>query len=420
MTTIQSITARQIIDSRANPTIEVDVQLTDNTTHRAAVPSGASTGVHEAVELRDGDASFNGLGVTKAVQHVNTTIAQQLIGKNPTDQSGIDAQLNQLDGTPNKANLGANAILGVSMAICRAAAHLSGMPLHDYIAKLAGTSPRLPVPCMNVINGGKHAGNALAFQEFMIAPRQATTFSQALQMGCETYHALKKRIKDAYGKDAINVGDEGGFAPPLDDPKAALDLLIAAIKDAGYSEKIMICMDAAASEFYKDELYDIGFKGTSKPLTANQLIEHYRNWCEHYPLISIEDPFDQDDLDSWSSLLNGLPKSVQIVGDDLTVTNVERIKLAIEHNACNSLLLKINQIGTISQAISAAQLARTNGWTIMVSHRSGETEDTFIADLAVGLGCGQIKSGAPTRSERVAKYNQLLRIEQAHQLPFGW
>ncbi|KAH9452595.1 hypothetical protein MJO28_008497 [Puccinia striiformis f. sp. tritici] len=413
---IKSIFARQIFDSRGNPTVEVDL-TTEKGTFRAGVPSGASTGVHEAVELRDGDKTqYLGKGVSKAVDHVNNVIASQLIssGLAVTDQKAIDEFLIKLDGTANKGKLGANAILGVSMAVAKAGAAEKGLPLYAHIAQLAGTKTPyvLPLPCMNVINGGSHAGNALAFQEFMILPTGATSFQHAMKMGTETYHALKSVIKNKYGIDATNVGDEGGFAPNVQGAEESLEILTEAIKNAGYEGQVKIALDVASSEFYKDGKYDLDFKNPksdpSKWLTGVELSETYIKMIKKYGIVSIEDPFDQDDWEAWTHFTKNA--GIQIVGDDLTVTNPLRIKTAIEKKACNGLLLKVNQIGTITESIEAARLAQSDGWGVMVSHRSGETEDTTIADITVGLGVGQIKTGAPARSERVAKYNALLRI----------
>ncbi|GAA5843144.1 hypothetical protein JCM11251_003943 [Rhodosporidiobolus azoricus] len=413
---ISKIHARQVWDSRGNPTVEVDV-TTEKGLYRAAVPSGASTGVHEAVELRDGDKSkYLGKGVTKAVANVNDVIAPKLIEANLdiTNQESIDNFLIELDGTPNKGKLGANAILGVSMAVAKAAAAQKGVPLYVHFAELAGVKPPyiLPVPAMNVINGGSHAGNALAFQEFMLLPTGAKDFDEAMQMGTETYHTLKSVIKKKYGIDATNVGDEGGFAPNVQGAEESLDLLTEAIEKAGYTGKVQIGLDVASSEFYKEGKYDLDFKNpnsdSSKWLTGKQLADVYNSLVEKYDIVSIEDPFDQDDWEAWTHLTQNT--KIQIVGDDLTVTNPKRIQTAIEKKSCNGLLLKVNQIGTITESIKATQLASSDGWGTMVSHRSGETEDTTIADLVVALGTGQIKTGAPCRSERVAKYNALIRI----------
>lgn len=413
---IKSIYARQIYDSRGNPTIEVDLK-TELGIFRAAVPSGASTGAHEALELRDGKKDqWHGKGVLKAIDNVNDIIAPKLIAKGleVTEQRAIDCFLLELDGTELKKNLGANAILGVSLAVCKAGAAEKCMPLYKYISELAGTKILLPVPSFNVINGGSHAGNKLAMQEFMIMPTGAKSFCEAMRMGSEVYHHLKAVIKKKFGLDATAVGDEGGFAPNILDNKEGLCLIKEAIEKAGYTGKIDIAMDAAASEFFKDGKYDLDFKNPnsdkSKHLAPEQLIELYKEFMEEFPLVSIEDPFDQDDWESWAKITSGT--KIQIVGDDLTVTNPKRIEMAVEKKACNCLLLKVNQIGSVSESIDAHLLARESGWGTMVSHRSGETEDSFIADLVVGLGTGQIKTGAPCRSERLAKYNQLLRIEE--------
>jgi enolase len=414
---IVRVFARQIYDSRGNPTVEVDLTTSDGVL-RAAVPSGASTGIHEALELRDKDkAVHHGKGVLTAVANINEKIGPALVAKGlqVTEQAAIDKFMLELDGTENKANLGANAILGVSMAVCKAGAVHSKVPLYQYIAKLAGT-PKviLPVPAFNVINGGSHAGNKLAMQEFMILPVGAKSFTEAMRMGSEIYHHLKSEIKKRYGLDATAVGDEGGFAPNIQDNKEALDLLNTSISLAGYTGKVTIGMDVAASEFFKDGKYGLDFKNeksdSSKWLTGDQLGDLYRSFIKDYPVVSIEDAFDQDDWENWAKLLESA--SIQLVGDDLTVTNPKRIRQAIDKKACNCLLLKVNQIGTITESIEAAKLSRENGWGVMVSHRSGETEDTFIADLVVGLSTGQIKTGAPCRSERLAKYNQILRIEE--------
>lgn len=414
---IKRIYARQIFDSRGNPTVEVDL-LTEKGLFRAAVPSGASTGIHEALELRDGDKSkYMGKGVSKAVNNVNQVIAPQLIGKNfdVTDQTNIDEFMIQLDGTENKGNLGANAILGVSLAVCKAGAAQKGVPLYRHIADLAGNSKVvMPVPAFNVINGGSHAGNKLAMQEFMILPTGASSFTEAMRMGSEVYHHLKNVIKKKFGLDATAVGDEGGFAPNIQDNKEALELIQEAINAAGYGGQVEIGMDVAASEFYKDGKYDLDFKNpNSDPnsyLDRDALKGMYEDFIRSYPIVSIEDPFEQDDWDAWTALNSST--QIQIVGDDLTVTNPKRIQTAIDKNACNCLLLKVNQIGSVTESIRAHQLARKNGWGTMVSHRSGETEDSTIADIVVGLSTGQIKTGAPCRSERLCKYNQLLRIEE--------
>jgi len=417
MSKITDIKGRMIYDSRGNPTVEVDV-TTDTGMFRAAVPSGASTGIYEACELRDDVKSeFLGKGVSKAVANVNTLIKQALVGHDVTNQKSIDEALLKLDGTENKGKLGANAILGVSMAVCRAGAAAKGMPLYSYIAHLAGNKNLLiPCPAFNVINGGSHAGNKLAMQEFMLLPVGAKSFSEAMRMGAEVYQHLKKVIKDQYGQDATNVGDEGGFAPNIQSNEEGLELCVKAIAKAGYTGKVKLGMDVAASEFFADGKYDLDFKTKdndgSKKLDADGLSEVYKGFVNKFPVVSIEDPFDQDDWAAYVKLNAALGSTTQIVGDDLLVTNTKRIADAITKKACNALLLKVNQIGSVTEALAAAAMARQAGWGVMVSHRSGETEDTFIADLVVGLGVGQIKTGAPCRSERLAKYNQLLRIEE--------
>lgn len=419
---VKKIHARQIYDSRGNPTIEVDL-TTEKGIFRAAVPSGASTGVHEALELRDGEKNVHhGKGVLKAVKNVNEIIAPKLIEKgiDVTHQAEIDKFMIQLDGTKNKEKLGANAILGVSLAVCKAGAVHKGIPLYRHIADLAGVKQViLPVPAFNVINGGSHAGNKLAMQEFMLLPIGAPNFKEAMRYGSEIYHHLKKGIHQKYGLDATAVGDEGGFAPNIQDPKEALDLLKEAVERAGYTGKVIIGMDVAASEFCKEKdgkkYYDLDFKNPkedeSRWITGDQLADLYRSFVSNYPIQSIEDGFDQDDWDNWSKF-QASTNNIQLVGDDLTVTNPERIQQAVDRKACNCLLLKVNQIGSVTESIEACLLARKNGWGTMVSHRSGETEDTFIADLVVGLATGQIKTGAPCRTERLAKYNQILRIEE--------
>lgn len=425
MATITGVKARQIFDSRGNPTVEADILLSDGSFYRAAVPSGASTGVYEALELRDGGKEYLGKGVSKAVDNVNSIIAPALIGKDPTDQTGIDnLMVQQLDGTQNewgwcKQKLGANAILAVSLALCKAGAGVLKIPLYQHIANLAGNKQLvLPVPSFNVINGGSHAGNKLAMQEFMILPIGASSFKEAMRMGSEVYHHLKSVIKKQYGQDATNVGDEGGFAPNIQDNKEGLELLKTAIEKAGYTGKVLIGMDVAASEFYndKDKTYDLDFKTEnndgSQKISGEKLMALYASFVEEYPIVSIEDPFDQDDFEHYTKFTALIGEKVQIVGDDLLVTNPKRVNKAIELTACNALLLKVNQIGSVTESIEAVKLSKRAGWGVMTSHRSGETEDTFIADLAVGLSTGQIKTGAPCRSERLAKYNQLLRIEE--------
>merc|ERR1711981_858464 len=414
---IKKIFSRQIYDSRGNPTVEVDL-TTEKGIFRAAVPSGASTGIYEALELRDKASTWHGKGVTKAVHNVNNLIAPELIKNclDPVEQTKIDEIMLKLDGTDNKNSLGANAILGVSMAVCKAGAAHKGVPLYRHIADLAGVKDVvMPVPALNIINGGSHAGNKLAMQEFMILPTGAASFSEAMKMGSETYHHLKAAIKAKYGLDATAVGDEGGFAPNFQNNMEAINLCVEAIEKAGYTGKIKIGMDVAASEFCKEgNKYDLDFKNPeSKPedwINTDQLCEMYHGFIKDSPVVSIEDAFDQDDWEGWTKLTGST--DIQIVGDDLTVTNPKRIQMAVDKKACNCLLLKVNQIGSVTESIAAHNLGKANGWGTMVSHRSGETEDCFIADLVVGLGTGQIKTGAPCRSERLAKYNQLLRIEE--------
>jgi enolase len=418
---ITKVHAREILDSRGNPTIEVEI-YTAKGMFRSAVPSGASTGVHEAVELRDGDKTrFGGKGVLKAVENVNTILAPALIGKNVLNQKELDEMMIKLDGTNNKGKLGANAILGCSMSIARAAAAEKGLPLYKYLAELSGHKEMtMPVPCFNVINGGAHAGNALAMQEFMICPTGAKDFHEALRMAAETYQCLKGVIKAKYGQDATNVGDEGGFAPNVSGAREALDLLVAAIEKAGYTGKIEIAMDCAASEFYDEEkkVYDLGKKVPADKkdpklvMTPDELINEYVEYAKKYPLASIEDPFAEDDWETWTKFNKNHGNQFQIVGDDLLVTNPARVKMAMEKDAANSVLIKVNQIGTITETFETIRMAQEKGWGVMASHRSGETEDTFIADMVVGLNCKQIKTGAPCRSERLCKYNQLLRIEE--------
>lgn len=417
MSTIEKIHAREILDSRGNPTIEVDL-TTEDGTFRAMVPSGASTGIHEALELRDGDKSrFLGKGVTKAVDNANGPLAKVVVGMDPEDQEAVDKAMLESDGTENKSKYGANAILAISMAACRAGAASKGIPLYKHIAEIAGVKEFvLPVPSFNVINGGTHAGNKLAMQEFMILPTGARNFREAMRMGAETYHNLKKVIKAKYGQDAVNVGDEGGFAPNILENEECLELLKTAIDKAGYTGKIKIGMDVAASEFFKEGKYDLDFKNQnsdgSMAKSGDEMIELYKDFIRNYDIVSIEDPFDQDDWTSYPKLTAEVGKEIQIVGDDLLVTNPKRIARAIKERTCNALLLKVNQIGSVTEAIQACKDSQQAGWGVMVSHRSGETEDTFIADLVVGLKTGEIKTGAPCRSERLAKYNQLMRIEE--------
>jgi enolase len=408
VSTIERVNAREILDSRGNPTLEVEVKLSDGTIGQAAVPSGASTGKHEAVELRDGDKSrFGGRGVLKAVANVNEAIASALIGTPVTDQVAIDHNLIQLDGTDNKSRLGANAILGASLAIAHAAANFLNMPLYRY---LGGGIYTLPIPMLNILNGGKHAANSTEFQEFMVVPAGANSFSQALQIGAEVYQSLKRVLKDK-GLDT-NVGDEGGFAPSLPSNNQAIEAVLTAIEKAGYKpgEDCFVALDPAASEFYKDKQYILAKEGIS--LTTKQMVEYYVNWASRYPIISIEDGLAEDDWEGWQLLMEKLGNKILLVGDDLYVTNVNRLSKGIKLKASNAILIKPNQIGTLTETIAAIEMAQQAGWKTIVSHRSGETEDTTIADLAVGLNTGLIKAGAPCRSERTAKYNRLLRIEE--------
>merc|ERR1712212_1287360 len=427
MVLINALKARSIFDSRGNPTVEVDL-TTNLGTFRAAVPSGASTGIYEALEMRDKiKTEYHGKGVKQAIANVNGPIAGVLVGKDLdiSNQESMDKILLDLDGTKNKEKLGANAILGVSLAVAKAAAAHNKIPLYRHLANLAGNKTDkmlLPVPVFNVINGGSHAGNKLAMQEFMLFPHGAANFTEAMKMGSETYHHLKSLTKKKFGQDATNVGDEGGFAPNILVNSDALDLIVQAIEVAGYTGKIGIAMDVAASEFWNNDLqkYDLDFKNDDKGdvndqeryLTPTQLADLYCSFVDKYPIVSIEDPFDQDDWEGYVAFTARIGESTQVVGDDLLVTNPTRIQTALDKKACNALLLKVNQIGTLTESIKAAQMSLSNQWGVMVSHRSGETEDSFIADLVVGLKTGQIKTGAPCRSERLAKYNQLLRIEE--------
>ena len=408
MPTIERVTAREILDSRGNPTLEVEVELANGTIGRAAVPSGASTGRYEAVELRDGDKSrFGGKGVLRAIANVNEVIASELIGTLATDQATVDHNLIQLDGTDNKSRLGANAILGASLAVAHAAANLLNMPLYHY---LGGGTYTLPVPMLNILNGGKHAANSTDLQEFMVVPAGAASFSQALQMGAEVYQSLKKVLKDR-GLDT-NVGDEGGFAPALPSNNQAVEAVLAAIEKAGYKpgKDCFIALDPAASEFYKNKKYVLAREGVS--LSSQEMVEYYVKWVSQYPIISIEDGMAEDDWAGWQLITEKLGDKVLLVGDDLYVTNVNRLSKGIKLKASNAILIKPNQIGTLTETIAAVEMAQQAGWKAVVSHRSGETEDTTIADLAVGLNTGLIKAGAPCRSERTAKYNRLLRIEE--------
>jgi enolase len=407
--TIKTIKAREILDSRGNPTIEVQVELSDSATGIAAVPSGASTGKYEAVELRDGDkCRYGGLGVCKAVTNVNNRIAPALAGMVASEQANLDQRLLELDGTADKSNLGANAILGVSLATAKAAANSANLPLYRY---LGGTAARLlPVPMMNILNGGKHAADSTDFQEFMVVPAGATSFSQALQIGTEIYHSLKKAIK-VKGLNT-NVGDEGGFAPSLASNKQAIELILTAIDLAGYKsgDDCFIALDPAASSFYDDGKYILSKDGAT--LTSNEMITYYAKWVSSYPIVSIEDGLAEDDWSGWISLTSRLGKKIKLVGDDLYTTNLERLERGISQKASNAILIKPNQVGTLSETLATVKRAQQVGWTTIISHRSGDTEDTTIADLAVAVGSGLIKTGAPCRSERVAKYNRLLKIEE--------
>ncbi|MCC6124788.1 MAG: phosphopyruvate hydratase [Pirellulales bacterium] len=407
--TIVDIRGRQILDSRGNPTVEVDVVLANGCTGRAAVPSGASTGVHEAWELRDGDKTkYLGKGVLQAVENVNTKLADELCGMDVLDQTALDKRMIELDGTPNKKNLGANAILGVSLAAAHAAASHTGLELFRY---LGGVGARLlPAPMMNIINGGAHADNKVDVQEFMVMPLGFGCFSDAIRCGCEVFHNLKKVLQSR--KLSTNVGDEGGFAPDLNSNSEALDVIVEAIAKAGYEpgKQAFIALDPAASEFYNAEKKRYSVDG--KEITAAELVDYYAKWVEKYPIVSIEDGFAEDDWDGWRMITERLGKKIQLVGDDLFVTNTERLQRGIDEGIANSILIKVNQIGTLTETIEAIQLAHRNGYTSVTSHRSGETEDATIADLAVALGTGQIKTGSASRSDRMAKYNQLLRIEE--------
>ncbi len=408
MSNIENVKAREIMDSRGNPTLEVEIELYDGTIGRAAVPSGASTGKHEAVELRDGDKSrFNGKGVLKAVNNVNERIDAAIVDMPATDQTTIDRILIELDGTDNKSQLGANAILGISLATAHAAANFLGMPLYRYLGGVS--SYILPIPMMNILNGGKHAANSTDFQEFMVMPAGANSFSQSLRMGTEIYHSLKKVLKDK-GLNT-NVGDEGGFAPSLPSNKEAVEAIVSAIEKAGYQpgKDCFIALDPAASEFYQDGKYVLSREGTT--LSPAEMVDYYVKWVSSYPIISIEDGMAEDDWDGWQLITKKLGNKIQLVGDDLYVTNVKRLSQGISLKASNSVLVKLNQIGTLTETIAAIRMAQQAGWTAIISHRSGETEDTTIADLAVGLNTGMIKTGAPCRSERTAKYNRLLKIE---------
>ncbi len=408
MTTIIDVLAREVLDSRGNPTVEAEVILESGVSGRAIVPSGASTGTHEALELRDGGGRYAGKGVLAAVENVRGAIAEEVIGLDVTDQTTIDRTMINLDGTDNKAKLGGNAILAVSLASAKAAATALNMPLYRY---LGGANAKvLPVPLMNVINGGKHADNAVDFQEFMLVPSGFTSFSDALRAGVETFHALKKVLSDkGYN---TNVGDEGGFAPDLKSNREALDLLLSAIEKAGYTpgDQISIALDPAVSEIYKDGAYHL--ESENKVLSSEEMVAYWVDWANNYPIVSIEDGLAEDDWSAWKMITDALGKRVQLVGDDLFVTNTKRLQRGIDEGVANSILVKVNQIGTLTETLEAIELAHRNAYTSIISHRSGETEDSFIADLAVATNAGQIKTGSASRSDRIAKYNQLLRLEE--------
>jgi len=412
MSLIESIHARQILDSRGNPTVEVDVVTESGAFGRAAVPSGASTGTHEAVELRDDDKKvFLGKGVLKAVENVNTKISAEIIGFDVFDQNLLDKIMIELDGTPNKANLGANAILGTSLAIAKAAAMEAGLPLYRYIGGVSANT--LPVPMMNILNGGSHADNSIDFQEFMVMPVKADTFSESLRMGTEIFHNLKKVLHDA--GLSTNVGDEGGFAPNIKSNEEAIEVVLKAIEKAGFKpgEDVFIAMDAATSEFYDAKSNTYTFKKSSgKSISSDEMVAYWAGWAKKYPIISIEDGMAEDDWSGWKKLTDAIGKNVQLVGDDLFVTNVKRLQDGIDQGVGNSILIKVNQIGSLSETIAAVNLAKRNAYKSIMSHRSGETEDSTIADLAVALNTGQIKTGSASRSDRMAKYNQLIRIEE--------
>lgn len=402
---ISRIRAREVLDSRGNPTIEVEVETEGGASGAAIVPSGASTGLYEAVELRDGGSRYHGRGVLRAIESVSKAIGPRLIGVDAREQVQIDRIMIELDGTENKSRLGGNAVLGVSIACAKAAAASQGLQLYEYVS---GDGPGLlPVPFFNVINGGKHAGNRLDFQEFMVVPAGAESFREALRMGSEIYHSLKERLKEAHGRAAINVGDEGGFSPPMSRPEEALDAILWAVEEMGYGGEVSLAMDVAASSFYRA---GEGYRVAGDVLSRSELIELYRELVDAFPIVSIEDPLEEEDFEGFAEATKALP--IQILGDDLFVTNAARLRKGIQMGAANALLWKVNQVGTLTEALEAADLARRSGYAMQASHRSGDTEDPFVADLAVGIGCGQMKSGAPARGERTAKYNRLLRIEE--------
>ncbi|MCR4335383.1 MAG: phosphopyruvate hydratase [archaeon] len=405
---IENVKARQVLDSRGNPTVEAEIS-TSKDSFRAIVPSGASTGKHEALEMRDGEKAYSGKGVLKAVSNVNSFIAKEINGKKFASQKELDSALLSLDGTENKSKLGANALLGVSMAFTRALAVENNLELFEQIGEISKNKNFvLPVPQLNVLNGGKHAGKESDIQEHMLFPIGFDSFSEALQAGTETYHLLKKKLKAKYGAQATLLGDEGGFVPPIGNVNDRLELMLSAVEEAGYAGKIKIGLDCASSEFLNNGKYSVG----EKTFSSGELVDFYAELVDKFDIVSIEDGMGEDDWEGWSALTKSLGEAIQIVGDDLLVTNVTRIKKALAEKSCNSLLLKVNQIGTVTEAIDASNLAKSNDWSVVVSHRSGETEDAFISDLVVGLGTGQSKFGATARSERIAKYNQLLRIEE--------
>ena len=407
---ITKIKAREILDSRGNPTVEVDLKA-GNIIKRALIPSGASTGSYEAVELRDNEQRYMGKGVLKAVNNVNNIIAKEIIGMDCRNQEELDNKMIELDGTKNKSVLGANAILGVSIAAAKVSARLMNIPLHERLAQLSGNKNEfiMPVPPMNVMNGGKHAGIENDPQEHMLMPIGAKNFTEAVRMCAETYHTLKGLLKQKFGAGGTNIADEGGFAPPIQSVEERLELMLKAVEQAGYAGQIKFALDPAASEFYKDGIYNV----RGKQMTSLEMVDFYKELIDRYGIISIEDGFAENDFEGFAAMTKEVGHKTQIVGDDLLVTNVERIEKALETKACNSLLLKVNQVGTLTESIAAANLAFKNNWTVVVSHRSGETEDPFIADLVMGLGANQTKFGAPARSDRCAKYNELIRIEEA-------
>ncbi len=402
---ISEMRAREVLDSRGNPTIEVDVKTEGGAIGSAIVPSGASTGMYEALELRDGGRRYHGKGVLRAIAAVSEAIAPKLLGMDVREQRSIDRLMIELDGTENKSRLGGNSILGVSIACAKAAAACEGLQLYEYVGDI--DSRLLPVPFFNIINGGKHAGNRLDFQEFMIVPSGADSFHEALRMGSETYHALKENLRNIYGRNAINVGDEGGFSPPMSRPQEALDAIMGAVEEMGYSDAISLAMDVAASSFHET---GGGYVVAGEKLGRGEMIDLYEGLVDTYPIISIEDPLEEEDFEGFAEMTRAL--DIQILGDDIFVTNPSRLRKGIEMGAANALLWKVNQVGTLTEALEAAELAMKSGYAVQASHRSGETEDPFVADLAVGIGCGQMKSGAPARGERTAKYNRLLRIEE--------